>query len=94
MRWLNLFVTPALALIGAAALGGCVAYPGSYGAGYGGGYYGPQYAYGTPAYEPAPLFGLDFFGGGDHDHGGRDLHGRDRDHGGHDRGHDEHDDRR
>ena len=58
------FVAPALALAGAAALGGCVAYPDPYAA-YGG-YYGAPYGYSYPAYQPAPVFGFNF-GGGDRD---------------------------
>ncbi len=56
---------PALGLAGAAALGGCVAYPAPYAtAAYG--YYGAPYGYSYPAYAPAPLFGFNF-GGRDHD---------------------------
>lgn len=57
-------LAPVLALAGAAALGGCVAYPAPYTtAEYGyGAYYGSPYAYSYPAYQPAPLFGFSFGG--------------------------------
>jgi hypothetical protein len=55
------YLAPALAIAGAAALGGCVAYPAPYGYGYG---------YGPPAYyQPAPVVGFAFGGWGDHGHG-------------------------
>lgn len=65
-------LAPALALAGAAAVGGCVAYPGPYYSyGYGG-YYGAPYGYSYPAYQPAPLFGFNF--GGWHGHDRDDWH--------------------